>query len=97
MAGAILSSYDWFKEPWHVNTFLMLADHKVYPREFAERIAGSAGLRNILVHDYNDVDRKIVHASIRTCLRDYHRYLEQVTVFLEKSGSAPDGVSARRG
>lgn len=69
------------------DTFLMLADHDVYPKEFAERIANSAGLRNILVHDYNDVDRRIVHASIRTWLQDYHRYLEHVGSFLR--GLAP--------
>ena len=64
-----------------------MADHGVYPKEFAERIANSAGLRNILVHDYYDVDRRIVHASIRTCLQDYHRYLEHVGSFLR--GLAP--------
>lgn len=65
------------------DTFLMLADYGVCPKDFAERIAGSAGLRNILVHDYNDVDHRIVHASIRTCLRDYHRYAECIASFLE--------------
>ena len=50
------------------DTFLMLADLGVYPNDFAERIARSAGLRNILVHDYNDVDHEIVHQSINICL-----------------------------
>jgi len=66
------------------DTFLMLADLGVYSREFAERIAASAGLRNILVHDYNDADRAIVHASITTCLRDYRAYLEYVSAFLDR-------------
>jgi uncharacterized protein YutE (UPF0331/DUF86 family) len=47
-------------------------------------IARSAGLRNILVHDYNDVDRKIVHASVRSCLEDYRRYVEFIDAFLER-------------
>jgi len=72
------------------DTFLMLADHGVYPKEFADRIANSAGLRNILVHDYNDVDRRIVHASIRTCLQDYHRYLEHLAEFLQRSAGSSD-------
>lgn len=50
------------------DTFLFLAALGVYPQEFAEQIARSAGLRNILVHDYNDADRKIVHGSIKSCL-----------------------------
>lgn len=65
------------------DTFLMLAQLDVYPRDFADQIARSAGLRNILVHDYNDADRRIVHASVRSCLRDYHRYLEYVEAFLD--------------
>jgi uncharacterized protein YutE (UPF0331/DUF86 family) len=69
------------------DTFLRLADLGVYPRDFAEEIARSAGLRNILVHDYNDVDRRIVYGSIRTCLEQYHRYVESVEAFLQR-GSA---------
>jgi len=66
------------------DTFLLLTDTGAYPKEFAERIARSAGLRNILVHDYNDVDRKIVHASIKSCLQDYHQYLEYVSRFVAR-------------
>lgn len=66
------------------DTFLLLAGLGVYPQEFGERIARSAGLRNILVHDYNDADRTIVVRSIRSCLQDYHRYLEYVRDFLAR-------------
>ena len=65
------------------DTFLMLTNLGVYPGGFAERVAASAGLRNILVHDYNDADRTIIHASIRTCLKDYHLYLEYIAAFLD--------------
>lgn len=70
------------------DTFLMLVDLGVYPKEFAETIAQSAGLRNILVHDYNDVDRRKVHASIKSCLRDYHRYLTDIDVFVKQQENA---------
>jgi uncharacterized protein YutE (UPF0331/DUF86 family) len=65
------------------DTFLRLTDLGVYDQPLAERIAASAGLRNILVHDYNDVDRRIVHASIRSCLEDYREYVEKVDRFLD--------------
>lgn len=39
-------------------------------------------LRNILVHDYNDADRKRVHASVRSCLQAYQRYVEFLDTFL---------------
>lgn len=66
------------------DTFLLLAELGVYSKDFAEQIGRSAGLRNILVHDYNDADRKIVHGSITSCLQDYHQYLEYVHRFLER-------------
>ena len=65
------------------DTFLLLAELGVYEKDFAEQIGRSAGVRNILVHDYNDADRKIVHGSIKSCLQDYHRYVELVRNFLD--------------
>ena len=66
-------------------TFLKLVGLGIYPGDFAERIAQSASLRNILVHDYNDADRKVVCGSIRPCLNDYREYVELVTEFLDKN------------
>ncbi|MDH4199594.1 MAG: DUF86 domain-containing protein [Spirochaetia bacterium] len=68
------------------DTFLILAEFGIYPENFAEQIAKSAGLRNILVHDYNDIDRKILHGSIRDCLKDYHRYLEYISAYMDSTG-----------
>lgn len=65
-------------------TFLRLADLDVYPKDFAERIARSASLRNILVHDYNDADRRIVCGAIRPCLEDYRSYIESVAAFIDR-------------
>ena len=67
------------------DSFLLLADLGVYPAAFAESIAPSAGLRNILVHDYNDADRRLVHQSIGMCLTLYPRYVKHVLDFLETS------------
>lgn len=69
------------------DTFLMLAPLGVLPEDFAERIARSAGLRNILVHDYNDAERRIVHGSIADCLRDYHEYVERVSALLDRAAT----------
>lgn len=52
-------------------TFERLADHHILDRDFAESIAPSAGLRNILVHEYNDVDHRILHGAITTALQQY--------------------------
>jgi uncharacterized protein YutE (UPF0331/DUF86 family) len=64
-------------------TFQRLAHLGVYDDEFANRISPSAGLRNILVHEYNDVDHRIVHSAIRTALDQYRTYVEVVSRFID--------------
>lgn len=64
-------------------SFLLLVDFKVYPKSFAERISGSVGLRNILVHHYRKLDEKIFYKSIKDCLKDYTRYCGYLLRFLE--------------
>ena len=65
-------------------TFLKLAEIKVYPKEFAERISKSVGTRNVLVHQYNKVDYSRIYSSISDCLKDYHRYCEYILECLKK-------------
>jgi uncharacterized protein YutE (UPF0331/DUF86 family) len=65
-------------------TFLRLTDLGVYDADFAQRIARSAGLRNILVHEYNDIDQRILHQAIPGALEQYHAYVNAVRAFLER-------------
>jgi uncharacterized protein YutE (UPF0331/DUF86 family) len=65
-------------------TFLRLADLGVYDVVFAQGIARSAGLRNIVVHEYNDIDHRILHQAIPNALEEYHAYVNAVRAFLER-------------
>ena len=65
------------------DTFLALVDLDVYPSDLAERLARSAGFRNLLVHDYNDLDRSIIFGAIGSSLEDYSQYVEHVGAFVE--------------
>ena len=65
-------------------TFLRLADIGVYSREFAEKIAPSAGFRNALVHEYNNIDKKILQKSIKEAVEEYNEYGKYVLAFLDK-------------
>lgn len=69
-------------------TFLRLADIGVYPKEFAERIAPSAGLRNALVHEYNNIDPAMLQKSIGDAVAEYNEYAKYVLAFLEKEGQS---------
>lgn len=65
-------------------SFLLLVNFKIYPKNFAERISGSVGLRNVLVHHYRKLDEKIFYKSIKDCLKDYTKYCEYILKFLKK-------------
>lgn len=65
-------------------TFLRLAEMGVYPKEFAEKIAPSVGLRNALVHDYNNIDRALLQKSIREAIMEFNDYTRYILAFIER-------------
>ena len=66
--------------------FLALGTLQIVPRELAQRLAPSAGLRNRLVHEYEGIDDAKVLAAIRTTLDIYPQLVEAVEAFLRRSG-----------
>lgn len=68
----------------YTETFLTLARLGVYSEELGISIAKSVGTRNVLVHEYDEVDNKKIYSSIDDCLRDYHAYIENLLKFLER-------------
>jgi len=66
-------------------SFLMLSDLSVYPRDFARKISESASLRNILVHEYTKLDEKKFYSSIKDCYKDYTEYCRYIIDYLNKS------------
>jgi uncharacterized protein YutE (UPF0331/DUF86 family) len=46
--------------------------------DLTNRLTPLAGLRNILVHDYLDVDRGKLHALLQDCLEDFEQFAIQI-------------------
>ena len=55
------------------------------PQEFIEHISKSAGMRNILVHEYTNVDAQRVYESIDLAANEYAQYCKAILEFLEKN------------
>lgn len=66
------------------DSFLRLADLGVYPEKFARAIAPSAGLRNVLVHEYDEVDKRLVYQSIGNALAQYATYCSYLLKLIKK-------------
>jgi len=65
-------------------SFLFLADLKILPGKFTQKIAQSVGLRNILVHQYRKLDEEIFYRSIKDCSIQYTRYCRYLLQYLKK-------------
>lgn len=71
------------KEPENsADTVFELARLGILEAELAFRLSESIRMRNLLVHLYEDIEPKIVHASIQDIFYDYPQYQEQITEYI---------------
>jgi uncharacterized protein YutE (UPF0331/DUF86 family) len=72
------------------DVILGLGSEGVLPTEFAQRISGVAGFRNILIHEYLIVDPQRVYQMLQTGLDDLSQFGEYISVYLRQTGSTED-------
>lgn len=65
-------------------TFLRISELGVYSKDFAEKLVPSAGLRNALVHDYNNIDKSVLQKSIGEAIKEFNEYGKYVLQFIDK-------------
>ncbi len=66
----------------YANAIDRLAELGIVSREFASRLRGLAGFRNILVHGYLEVDIARVHELLERHLDDFGEFALRVEVYL---------------
>ena len=69
------------------SAFVLLAGAGVLPEQLSERLRAAAGLRNVLVHAYVEVDPELVWAHLDD-LDDLSAFARQILLHVEGSGSA---------
>ena len=67
------------------SSFLELAEVGAIDRELASALAPAAGLRNRLVHEYDDLDDGIVLQSTGKALELLPRFIAQVQAYLQRA------------
>lgn len=63
------------------DTFLRLAKFNILPADFAQEISKSAGFRNAIVHEYNDITKNDVYKTIGEAIRQYTKYCDHILKF----------------
>jgi len=59
----------------YYSSFIRLSEIKVLPLKFAFYIAGSTGIRNRLVHEYETVDLERIFKNIPYLVKNYKKYI----------------------
>ena len=59
-------------------SFRLLADNRIIPRELAARLEGMVGFRNVLVHEYQRMDMRLMIDVIENRLDDLLHFTDLV-------------------
>jgi uncharacterized protein YutE (UPF0331/DUF86 family) len=78
----ILSKLNSGKSYTNFEAFIELGNSQIITPELAKQIAPSSGLRNRLVHEYDDIDPKQVFMAINFALQQYPLYVRQINSYL---------------
>lgn len=68
----------------YTDSFLLLATIGVLDAGTARSIAPAAGVRNILVHEYDDLDMQQFYASLENIAKLFPAYIKAVSEYIEK-------------
>ena len=58
--------------------FTTLVRHKVLPVRLSKKLVSMAGFRNVLVHEYLEIDRRRVYRALKADLRDFESFVRAV-------------------
>ncbi|MBI5842815.1 MAG: DUF86 domain-containing protein [Chloroflexi bacterium] len=81
----ILETRDVSPSETYYSSFEQLGKLKIIPRELSIRLASTTGLRNRLVHRYEDVEHMVVYHSAVRLLTAYRRYIKLLHKYLESA------------
>ncbi len=61
------------------SAFLQAGGMGIISKELSKSLALGAGLRNILAHEYEDIDYHILHKSIPTAIQDFTAFIRELS------------------
>jgi uncharacterized protein YutE (UPF0331/DUF86 family) len=59
-------------------SFIKLGEKKYIPAKLSKTMAGSAGLRNRLAHEYDEINPAKVYEAMESCIKDVPKYLKNM-------------------
>ena len=68
----------------YYQSFIKLGETEVLPMSLARQLAPSAGLRNRLVHEYDEIDDAVVLQAVAKSQQQYPLYIKAVEDYLKR-------------
>ena len=81
IASHIISDEEWGVPGALVGLFDILQEHKVVDAKLADIMKKMVGFRNIIVHEYDDIDLDKVYQILTSCLGDFDECLKKIEKF----------------
>ena len=66
-------------------SFKVIADAKILDHDLGYQIADSAGLRNIIVHHYDEIDLDRFYDGLAGGIKDYQEYIKEINLYLKNN------------
>ncbi|NCF75413.1 MAG: DUF86 domain-containing protein [Xanthomonadaceae bacterium] len=80
----IINDQDLKKPEDNQNVFSVLKDEKVISKKMYNQLLGVANFRNILVHDYEKIDREIVYNNLQKNIEQFVQFRKEIAKYLNK-------------
>lgn len=84
IATHLAAGLEFPRQEYASDIFLLLGKNKVISQEVAEKFTSIVGFRNILVHEYADIDYKLAYSNLDEKLQDLKNFGREILKFLEK-------------
>ncbi|MBU4257406.1 DUF86 domain-containing protein [Patescibacteria group bacterium] len=80
----ILSEENDYTPTDYYNSFTDMGKKNYLPVQLARSLANSAGLRNRLAHEYDEIDEEKIYQAVKKCLNEVPQYIKHIIKFLDK-------------
>lgn len=78
----IISAMDLPEPETYADIPLILGNEGIISQELARKLSGAVRFRNILAHEYMDIDRRLVYKHLQTGLGDLVEFIYSIGKFL---------------
>jgi uncharacterized protein YutE (UPF0331/DUF86 family) len=84
IAGHLVAHNNWGVPETYRDTIRLLARNNVIRSVLVDRLQRLVSMRNVLIHQYLEIDLQIIYESISEVIRDARDFISQIRNFLKQ-------------